>query len=520
VSPETLPAPLVALRQVDLSIAGRRVLEAVDWRVQRGERWGVIGANGSGKTSLLKLIAGELWPAPGRGTRRYDFGAGPLRDAVEARQRVTLIGHELQNRYARSSWNFRAIDVVRSGLTRTDIPRRNPAPADVERARALLAAFGLAALAERRFLTLSRGEQRRVLIARSFAFEPSLLLLDEPTSGLDRAARAALDATLAALGPETTILCSGHTVADLPGVVEDVIALAEGRIAERLDGPARTSPRTVARARSRRASPAIPRAAADRRSQSGGRLPSGRDAAPTGAPLIVVRDANVYLDGRPVLVDLSWQLAAGEHWLVTGPNGAGKSTFLRLLHGQLRPAVGGTIRWPALGDPRNVWELRRRIGFVSAELQAAYRYPTTVRDCVASGFESSHGLTRRLATAERERVDRLLERFELEPLAERLLASLSYGQMHRALLARTLATEPRVLLLDEPWEGLDDATRELVRERLREAVEAGTQIVCISHVDHAALELTHALEIEGGRSVSAGALAGPRESSASARSRA
>src|ERR1044072_3508682 len=68
--------PLVSLEHVDVELAGHRVLRDVDWRLVAGEHWGVVGANGSGKTSFLGLIAGTLWPAPGSGGRRYGFGAG------------------------------------------------------------------------------------------------------------------------------------------------------------------------------------------------------------------------------------------------------------------------------------------------------------------------------------------------------------------------------------------------------------------------------------------------------------
>jgi ABC-type molybdenum transport system ATPase subunit/photorepair protein PhrA len=122
------------------------------------------------------------------------------------------------------------------------------------------------------------------------------------------------------------------------------------------------------------------------------------------------------------------------------------------------------------------------VAWVSPELAAAYLYPTTTFACIASGFTSSIGQTRPLQAAEHARCEHLLAAFGLEPLRDRPLESLSHGQRRRALLARTLATEPRVLLLDEPWEGLDEPTIARVVECLREAMRAGMQIVCASHV--------------------------------------
>ena len=200
---------------------------------------------------------------------------------------------------------------------------------------------------------------------------------------------------------------------------------------------------------------------------------------------------------------------------MTGSNGAGKSTFLRLLHAELRPARGGSIRWPGIGDPRNVWALRRRIALVSPELQARYRYPATVLEAVASGLHASIGLVGRLTAEELERVEQLLETFGLTPLRARALSSLSYGQRHRALIARCLIVNPTVVLLDEPWEGLDTATRDIVTAELARRMADGMQIVCASHIGAAGLRFNRALKLENGAIVRAGDSAGLRGNSAS-----
>jgi molybdate transport system ATP-binding protein len=489
--------PLVRLETVDVTIAGTTVLRAVDWKLEPGTCWGVVGANGSGKSTFLALVAGQIWPAPGRGSRSYDLGRGLERDAVEARRVITLVGHELQDRFARWGWNYKVEDVVLSGAARTDIPRRHPVPAHRDRVRALLRELKLDSLATRHFLELSRGEQRRVLIARALAFQPRVLLLDEPASGLDDSARDSLNELVTNAAAATTIVCSAHAVPDLPVAVTDVLVLVDGEIVAR--GP--------------RVSLTLPLVAAPERKPR----PTKRRAESAQVPLVEVDHADVWLGGRRILEDVSWRLEPGEQWLIGGQNGAGKSTFLKLLHGQLRPARGGTLRWPAFSDSRgsgflcgsgfsrdsspNIWRLRRQIGYVSAELQAEYRYAATVHECVASGLDSSIGLTRALTVREKESTRELLERFALTKLAERSLTTLSYGEMHRVLLARTLINRPRLLLLDEPWEGLDAATRALVRGELEAAIADGTHLVCVSHVGAAGLDYTNVAEIADGRIV-------------------
>jgi len=482
-------ALIVKLDKVDVDIDGASVLTDVSLEIRKGQHIGITGNNGSGKSTLLALIAGQRWPAPGRGRRVYDFGQGPERDAVTARSRIALIGHELQDRYVARGWNYRVRDVVLSGLTRTDIPRRHPREIWIRRARELLEAMGLIDLADRRLLELSRGQQRRVLITRALAFEPALLLLDEPASGLDPGARAGLFETLEAAARSTSLVIATHRVDELPPLVTDRFACAAGRVSR--------GPTTDAHA----AEPV-----------SGSGSPPGRRTPATRETMIAVENADVWLDGRHVLQELDLTLTRGENWLVTGPNGAGKSTLLRLLHGEIRPARGGRIRWPGLGDPRDVWSLRRKIALVSAELQARYLYPTRVFDAVASGFNASIGLTRRLSPAEVARVEVLLDAFGLSALGDRLLTSLSYGQRHRALIARTLTTEPQILLLDEPWEGLDAGSRAIVRRELDRRMDEGTQVICVSHIGAGGLRFTRSLRLVAGRVVSDGGSAGPSES--------
>jgi len=226
--------------------------------------------------------------------------------------------------------------------------------------------------------------------------------------------------------------------------------------------------------------------------------PAAPDATHGHEPLIELDHADVWLGARHVLHDLSWALTPAQHWLVTGSNGSGKSTFLRVLHGQIRPALGSEVRWPALGNPRNVWELRKQIAWLSPELQAAYRYPSTVRACVASGFESSIGQTRALTSEEDERVAELLSELELEELADRALRTLSYGQARRALIARALVNRPHVLLFDEPWEGLDAPMAVLLNRTLAVVSAEGTQLVCTSHLAAHREHFTHELALEAG----------------------
>jgi len=478
---------MIILHSVDVALAGHTVLRDLDWELRPGEHWAVIGANGSGKTSFLRLLAGTLWPAPGAGTRRYDFDGELQTDAVQALGKITLVGHELQDRYTRLGWNFDAADVVLSGLARTDVPRRLPDAPNRIRARGLLRQLGLLHLADRPFLELSRGEQRRVLIARALAFKPAVLILDEPVAGLDARSRQALIETIDQISEHTTVICSYHEAANLPRSLSRLLRLEDGHVIE--SGPIPVDAKAPA-------GPVPGTAGGDELSSQNA---SAEQIAAGGNPIIAVEHANVWLDHRRALADINWTLYEGEHWQITGPNGAGKSTLLRLLHGQLRPAKGGAIWFPGIDNPDNVWSLRKQVAWVSPELQAGYWYPTNVRQCIASGFDSSIGQTRRLKPAEDELVDELLEQFELQPFANRNVKALSYGQFRRVLIARAVVHTPKVLLLDEPWEGLDAGVLNLVTGQLNQIIARGTQLVCATHLAVNGAQFNREMRIEKGR---------------------
>ncbi|HEY6123965.1 MAG TPA: ATP-binding cassette domain-containing protein, partial [Steroidobacteraceae bacterium] len=176
----------LTLRRIDLDRGERAVLRDVNWRIQPGQRWLLIGGNGAGKTQLLKLLAGSVWPKPtGKELRRYRWRGENFDTPAGVSEEIAYVGAERQDRYEHYEWNFRARDVVGTGIQRTDIPMRELTAAESKQVGALLQRLGISALADRRFLTLSYGERRLVLIARALASRPRLLLLDEVANGLD-----------------------------------------------------------------------------------------------------------------------------------------------------------------------------------------------------------------------------------------------------------------------------------------------------------------------------------------------
>ena len=223
--------PVLALDGVDFVRDGRTILTDIDWRVSRGERWVVVGPNGSGKTSLCRLAG--LYVHPTRG--RLDvLGQRLGRTDVRAlRTRLGVTSHALADMIRPG---LRAADVVVTGRHAALAPWWHEYD-DADRARAgtLLDRFGLAGLADARFATLSAGERQRVLLARALVNDPALLILDEPTAGLDLKGREQLVRLLAGVADDDTaaVVLVTHHVDEIPPGFTHILMLSAGRIVAR-----------------------------------------------------------------------------------------------------------------------------------------------------------------------------------------------------------------------------------------------------------------------------------------------
>ena len=198
-------------------------------------------------------------------------------------------------------------------------------------------------------------------------------------------------------------------------------------------------------------------------------------------PLVALRRVNLWRDGVVVLRNLTLQIRPGECWVVHGANGSGKSSFLQLLYGDLSAAHGGAIIRAGIESGVPLEQFKRRVGLVAPELQAIHPRYLHVEEVVASGEHASIGLNEPLQRQLRARIRRALRRVGARALEKRLIRTLSYGQLRRVLFARALVHEPVMLLLDEPYAGVDAVTSGSLRLLVRRALESGTTLVMVTH---------------------------------------
>ncbi|MBD0349033.1 MAG: metal ABC transporter ATP-binding protein [Thermoleophilia bacterium] len=186
-----------------------------------------------------------------------------------------------------------------------------------------------------------------------------------------------------------------------------------------------------------------------------------------------------YRPGQPVLERVDLRVGRGEFVAVAGPNGGGKTTLLRLVLGLERPTRGQARLF---GEPAHAFSRRRTLGYLAQRAQLATDAPATVREVVASGRLAASGLLGPLRRRDRAIVSESIVRVGLERVADRPLRTLSGGQQQRAFIARALAGEPSLLVLDEPTTGVDAEGQEALAallDRLHRELEV--TVLYVSH---------------------------------------
>jgi molybdate transport system ATP-binding protein len=442
--------PVVVLDRVCVSRGTRDVLHNLSFTIRDGEAWAITGPVGSGKTTLAETLlgrhplrSGEIrWPLLARRGVAFPSDVVRLVAFKEESRLFSYAGHYYQQRFefADADEPLTLADFLRSGTS--------PSAAEVEDAAAKL---GLADRLDLSFMKLSNGQTRRARIARALLSKPELLILDDPFLGLDAAGRTDVSALLGELvkgGLRLVLICRPDAV---PAWVTHTLALGERRGVS----PTCLPPRTT----------------------SGLRL----DARPE--PVVELRNVTVSHGGRTILRDVNWTVRAGERWAVVGPNGSGKTTLLSLLCGDHPQAYSNDVRLfgRRRGTGESIWDVKRSVGLVSPEFHLYFGEPLTASRAAATGFFDT--LTDRRTTPEQDaEVARLFAAFGILDLADRPFRTLSTGEQRLVLLARALVKRPPLLILDEPFQGLDDDLAGAIREWLDRELRPEQTLLFVSHL--------------------------------------
>lgn len=198
------------------------------------------------------------------------------------------------------------------------------------------------------------------------------------------------------------------------------------------------------------------------------------------SPVVFVENLSVAYGDKFALENVTFELKKPAFLSIVGPNGSGKTTLLKTLLGMVKP-VTGTIKVLGYEVPNERYEVRKQIGYVPQRERIDSTKPVLVKDVVLMGRVAKRGWGRGLTKEDYEAAKRALRIVEMEGLWNEPYAHLSGGQQQRVLIARALAVEPKLLLLDEPLSGVDAATQDVVLEVLREEANRGVAVIMVTH---------------------------------------
>jgi zinc transport system ATP-binding protein len=223
--------------------------------------------------------------------------------------------------------------------------------------------------------------------------------------------------------------------------------------------------------------------------------------------VVRLRGASIGYSERAVVRDVDLTVRRGDVLAVLGANGSGKTTLVRGLLGLATVLSGEAL---VLGEQVGARRTRGRVGYVPQRQTVAGAIPSTVREVVASGRLPRRRLLGRRTAADREAVTRAIAAVELQHWADTDIAQLSGGQQRRALIARALASEPDVMIMDEPTAGVDRASQQALAASITRLVDRGVTLLVVTHeVGPLAGVLTRSVVVSDGRIVHDGPLLHP-----------
>ncbi len=473
-----MSAPLLRFDDLSISFGARPLLHEAELSIEPGERVCIVGRNGEGKSTLLKLAQGELLPDVGGVWRRPQL-------------RVAVLAQDAAQDQAQDRFLGKTLDVstlVRSAFA--DLP--SPPESWEQQTRTETVLSRLKLQGEARFEALSGGWRRRALLARALVVDPELLLLDEPTNHLDIDTIEWLEQQL--LEFRGALLVVSHDRAFVNRVATRVIDLDRGALsswpgnyddyaakkAAQLANEAREQAlfdkklaqeevwirKGVEARRTRnegrvRALQSLRAERQARRDRPGSAEMALQESDRSAELIFEAENAAVELGGRTIFRDFSTRVLRGERIGIVGPNGAGKSTLIRLVLGELAPSIG-TVR---------------RGGRLAVAYYDQQRMQLDLNASVMHNINADSEFVR--VNGEERHVTSYLRDFLFRDEQLRTPAgALSGGERNRLLLARLFAQPANFLVLDEPTNDLDIDTLELLQEQV--ANFAGTLLV-VSH---------------------------------------
>jgi len=453
--------------------------EPINLSLNQGENWIIYGPNGSGKTFLTETIRSSYKLK--QGTISYNFNNNCSQRAYDNISYVTFLDQYSGSIDTGSSayqirWNQGVIDEVFEPRVKDFMHKMMKMPKQLR--ENLLKQLGIEQIMDRIVISLSSGEFRRFQIAQILAKMPTVLIIDNPYIGLDTMGRELVADLLSRL-PEVMGINVIIVVNRLPHTFKGfthIINVENGTISKSVINDTKE----------------------DTTSQSS-TLKINKATTNSQEVVLDARNICIKYGQRTILRDLNLCIRKGEHWAIKGRNGSGKSTLLSIICADNPQgyACDITLFGRKRGTGESIWDIKKRIGFVSPEMFRSYRRNVLVKDIVASGLYDTNGLFRTPKQDDYAKIEKWMLIFGINEWSERSYLKLSSGEQRLVLLCRAFVKEPELLILDEPFHGLDENNINLAKKIIHNYFEGNNKtLFMVSHYNEDfPANIDHVLEL-------------------------
>ena len=504
--------PLITLEGISVRLRDKLYLQNTSWRIHAGEHWAILGPNGSGKTTLAKVLFKAVPIVRGRVV--YHFGNGAEFAHEEGIAYVSPELHRLIIQRERLEQSFRdfsgKLDEVTS-VKSIILDEVHLERIGIEEALSQLSKIthrlGIEYLLERSIDSLSTGESRKALIARALMKNPRVLILDKPFDGLDRQSKESFRTMVTDLMTEdkSVVLITNRPEEILPSITH-VLFMKDGRVCSSGEKQTMMADRLILETGDRVVDEAPPKVHSALPWLQAG-IPQNLSSTGNSSPAVLIEMTGVTVryGSTLILKDVNWTVREGENWAILGPNGAGKTTILKLILGDNPQSYANeiTLFGRRKGTGETIWDIKKNIGVVSSDLQAQYHGKISAYEIVCSGFFDSIGLYRSCSPEQKRAAKDWLKIMGAENFLNKNFDHLSFGQRQLILLARAMVKNPRLLILDEPCDGLDADNRGKLLD-LYEFIgsRTPTRLIYVTHHEEEIPScVNHVLRLQRGRIV-------------------
>lgn len=325
--------------------------------------------------------------------------------------------------------------------------------------------------------TFSSGERRKLFLNYCLSQHPDYIIFDNPFDHLDQPSRKALFNQISELSDGVSVLQLAHKEGSLLPFIKNTRFVPDNSF-------------VVSRRKATCHKP-TPKKLSD--------FPSSLLSFNEKYNSIIKFDkVSVSYDEQHVVKDISWQVKPGDFWQLVGPNGSGKSTLLSLITGDNPKAFGQEIIIfdRKKGSGESIWDIKKNIGYFSTHLTELFKRNHTVEQMILSGYYDSIGLYVKPSGLQKKEALGWLDVIGMKPLKNVCFNRLSLGQQRLVLVTRALIKQPPLLILDEPFEGLDPENTALVSQLINTLVDkTGITIIYVSHTIEKSLAPSHIFEL-------------------------